>query len=138
MLEPGAGQAALVVGGVAVGETVRQDEVELLAGEVVAGRLAASVASDGGWRAAVSGGGGRDERGGQRGHGDRGDAGRTAMASAVPRRRWRWFTGVNLLAMTAGVRVATPRAYAAIACPYGLTGRDVTSAGQTEKRGFTR
>nr|EIF89375.1 hypothetical protein [Streptomyces tsukubensis NRRL18488] len=51
VVETGAGESAAVVGPVAVGETVRQNEVELLAGGVVAGGLGGERRVGGGLRA---------------------------------------------------------------------------------------
>ncbi len=72
--EAGAGQAALVVARVTVGETVRQHEVELLTGGVVPGGLGGELRVGRGRRWGGRSGGERlDECCGQRGGGDRGD-----------------------------------------------------------------
>jgi hypothetical protein len=72
-LQTGAGEPAAVVGGVAVGEPVGKYEVELLAGEVVAGGCGGElgVGGRGGGSDLGSGRQGRQERRAQRCDGDR-------------------------------------------------------------------
>ncbi len=72
--EAGAGESALVVGGVAVGEPVRHDEVELLAGRVVPGGLRGELRVRRGRGRGLGPCGDRaEERGGERGRGEGGD-----------------------------------------------------------------
>ncbi len=99
--ETGAGQAALVVAGVAVGEAVRQDEVELLPGEVVPGvRLRELRVGRGRGRGAGPRGQRREEGCGERGHGDGRDPSHSCGA-ARDRHRPSGYHGRELLVLTA-------------------------------------
>src|SRR5262249_3563404 len=85
--QAGTGQTAAVVGGVPVGETVRHDEVELLAGVVVPRGLGRGPrAGRRGGRGGRPGGEGRQERRGERDDGEGRDPS-PARETAPPGRR---------------------------------------------------
>ncbi|MGX1130215.1 hypothetical protein RKD49_002405 [Streptomyces glaucescens] len=98
--EAGAGESAPVVAGVAVGETIRQDEVELLAGQVVPGGCLGQHRVRRRGRRRGVGGERLDQRRGERGDGD-GRHPSAVHGAARPRRRPSRYHRRELLAITA-------------------------------------